>query len=391
MERMIEQTSLDNGRTWHYPLWIALFLGFISLTGCGGSPDNQWIGRIEIIDGVQRIMNDAPMWHAPDSSLQVVLTEDLVIPGQANPAEHAFASVYGITTDRQGNIYLADAERSRVLKFGPDGAYIAAIGSRGTGPLQFVLPVDVAVDAQDRLYVLDNELNRVTSFNADLTLADIWDTPVVRPRRIRVDAEGNVLVFALTQHEEIYKFKPNGEFIKEFYDPKESLRIMGNMEQWMAYSDAAIETTDDGYVYVSSRHPYWIRKFDRVAGLEREFTRVTPFEIKPLDTWPGNEQPPPVGLSGALAVFPNGRIMNIIQYQEFDKVGLNSLGRPKVKLTKVDRWFDFFTAEGKWEMTSKIKVSGFPMHVDRKGRIYFYEGDPLRVVRYTVAFPEGVE
>jgi len=64
---------------------------------------------------------------------------------------------------------------------------------------------------------------------------------------------------------------------------------------------------------------------------------------------------------------------------------------PKVRLVKSERWFDFFTPEGKWEMTSQIDVSGFPMHVDQQGRIYFVHLDKDEVVRYTITFPEGVE
>ena len=95
-----------------------------------------------------------------------------------------------------------------------------------------------------------------------------------------------------------------------------------------------------------------------------------------------------MGVSGGLAVMPDGRVMNTIQYQEFEQVGLNSMGMPKLKMTKLDRWYDFFTPEGKWEMTGKFDVSGVPMHVDRQGRIYFADLEEDRVVRYSFVFPE---
>jgi hypothetical protein len=152
-----------------------------------------------------------------------------------------------------------------------------------------------------------------------------------------------------------------------------------------------METTDDGYVFVSSRHPYRIRKYDRVFGLAVEFSRTTPFEIAPLNRWPGNEQPPPIGLSGSLAVLPDGRVMNVIQYQEFKNAGLNSFGQPKVEIARIDRWIDVFTPEGKWQMTSKITAPGFPIHTDQQGRIYFNELEPPRIVRYLPEFPKGAE
>lgn len=373
-------------------VWMALIVGIGLTAGCGdANDDGLWRGREEIEKGVNRVISDAPVRHAPDETIDITMTEDLVINGQTDNADHAFSSVFGVTTDQSGNIYIADAVLKRIMKFSQDGTFLASVGSDGVGPLQFKAPVDMTVDAEGKIYVVDTQLERVTIFNPDLTFSDIWDTQISKPRRIRLDAEGNVLLFAITQYDLIYKFKPNGEAINSFYDPLESLRIMGNLDQLIAYSDAMMETTPDGYTIVSSKHPYWIRKFDRVNGLELEFTRVTPFDMVPVQGWTGSGNPPPAGVSGAMAIFPNGRIMNIIQYQEFESAGLNVLGMPKVKLVKSDRWYDFFTPEGKWEMTAKIDVKGFPMHVDRQGRIYFVTLESDQVTRYNIHFPEGVE
>ena len=374
------------------PLIISLLCLLWVAAGCSRSSENHWIGKIEVIDGVQSVISDGPIYHSPDTTLQVVMTPDLVINGQGTTTDASFASVYGLTTDAKGNVYLADSDQSHIRKYAEDGKFLKTVGSKGSGPLNFQKPTDLAINAKNQLLIVDTELNRVTTLNEDLTLADIWDTPVVRPRRVRVDSEGNVLVFAITQHNLIYKFSPDGNILQEFFDPKAMLRINGDLDQLIAYSDAAMETSPDGYVYVSSRHPYRIQKFDRVSGLALQFNRTTPFDIVPFNSWAGNKEPPPVGISGALAVFPGGRILNIIQYQEFERAGTQVAGQPPdLRLAKVERWFDFFNAEGKWELTSKIDVSGFPMHVDSKGRIYFAEAEPPRVVRYTVQFPKGVD
>ncbi len=353
---------------------------------CGDTRDDgAWQGRIDVVAGVSRVISDAPILHAPDQTADVALEENLVIEGGEG---RSFSSVFGITTDRSGNIYVADSEQKRILKFDEAGAFQASVGSDGVGPTQFRAPVDMALDDDGRLFVVDSDLDRVTVFNPDLSFADIWQTQVSKPRRIRIDAEGNLLIFVLTQHDLIYKFTPNGEPITKFYNPMETLRRTGTLKEFIAYSDAAMETTEDGYVIVSSRHPYWIRKFDRVNGLELEFNRITAFDMKPLARWTTTQHPPPVGLSGGLAVFPDGRVMNSIQYQEFEQVGLNAMGMPQLKMTKLDRWYDFFTPEGKWEMTAQFAVRGVPMHVDRQGRIYFAELAADRIVRYTFVFPE---
>lgn len=367
---------------------VLSILAVAALTsGCGDVPeDGQWRGRIEVVAGVSRVLSDAPIRHPADQTADVKLIEDMVLDGRS---EGIFSSVFGVTTDRDGNIYVADAAQKQILKYSDAGILQASVGSEGVGPLQFSAPVDMVLDDDQKLYVLDSELDRVTVLNPDFTFADIWNTQVTKPRRIRIDAEGNVLIFVITQHELIYKFSPSGDPLDKFYNPPEDLRRMGNFNQFIAYSDAAMETTIDGYVFVSAKHPYWIRKFDRVNGLEMEFSRTTPFKMVPMGRWGGGVLgPPPVGVSGGLALFPEGRIMNTIEYREFEQIGLNEMGTPRLKITKLDRWYDFFTSEGKWEMTAKLDVTGVPMHVDRQGRIYFAELDERRVVRYTISFPE---
>ncbi len=365
--------------------WSAFAAALLVFSGCGEARDDgHWRGRIDVISGVTRVMSEAPILHPADSTAELSLNEDLVLDGRG---EQGFSSVFGITTDRDDNVFVADAVSKRILKFSPDGRYLASVGSEGVGPLQFRNPVDMVVDAEGKLYVIDSELNRVSVFNPDLSYSDIWPTRIVKPRRIRIDAEGNVLLFVITQYDLIYKFKPNGDPINSFYDPKEAPRRMGSLDDLVNYSDAAMEMTNEGYVVVSARHPYWIRKFDRVNGLQSEFNRKTTFDITPLKAWEPEYGPPPVGISGGLAVFPDGRILNVVQYQELEQVGMGPSGLPQVTVTRHDRWYDFFTPEGKWEMTAQPDVDGYPMHVDRHGRIYFAELEKNRIVRYAVVFP----
>ena len=363
------------------------FLAVVVLvSGCrDGGDDGISRGRIDVISGASRVISESPILHPPDQTADITLLENLVIDGRG---DHKFSSIFGITTDRDKNIYIADSEQKHILKFDESGKFLASVGSLGVGPLQFRAPVDMVLNNEGMLFVLDSELDRVTVFNPDLTFADIWGTQVSKPRRIRIDAEGNVLIFVITQHDQIYKFTPNGNPMGKFYNPMETMRRTGTIKEFIAYSDAAMETTEDGYVIVSARHPYWIRKFDRVNGLELEFNRETPFRMEPMKQWEAASRPPPVGISGGLAVMPNGRIMNTIQYQEFEQVGRNPMGMPMLKMTKLDRWYDFFTPEGKWEMTGQFDVSGVPMHVDRQGRIYFADLDQDRIYRYSFNFPE---
>ncbi len=371
-------------------LWCVVIIlpCMLFITNCSRTEDyGLWRGRIEVVKGVFRVISDAPIRHPPDQLAEVMVTSDMIIRGRE---DQSFTSIYGVTTDENGGIYVADAMKKQILKFSEDGQFVASVGSEGVGPLQFIEPVDMVLDPQGRLYVLDSQLDRVTVLNPDLSFADIWNTQVTRPRRIRVDTEGNILIFVITQHDLIHKFTPDGNPIAKFYNPLEGPRLVGGVDDLIAYSDAMMETTENGYVIVSARHPYWIRKFDRVNGLELEFKRSTGFDMAPTRGWEAAGQPPPLGSSNGLALLPDGRIMNVVDYHEFKQIGLDALGLPRLDVTRSERWYDFFTHEGRWEMTAQLDVKGIPMHVDRRGRIYFAELESGRIVRYNFVFPEDM-
>ncbi len=82
----------------------------------------------------------------------------------------------GITTDPGGKrLYVADDDNHRVVVLDPQTlAFVAQVGTFGTGPGQFQNPYDVAVDARPpfQLYVADNLNNRVDVFDA-ATLASV--------------------------------------------------------------------------------------------------------------------------------------------------------------------------------------------------------------------------
>lgn len=71
-----------------------------------------------------------------------------------------------VVGDSAGRVYVTDPEGYRVLIFTPFGDYLGRFGAFGSGPTQFGLPVGLAIDAQDNLYVVDSHNNRVLKFPA---------------------------------------------------------------------------------------------------------------------------------------------------------------------------------------------------------------------------------
>jgi mannose-6-phosphate isomerase-like protein (cupin superfamily) len=64
--------------------------------------------------------------------------------------------------DARGYLYAADRDNARVQVFAPDGRYLAAWGTMGTGAGQFLNPVGIALDHRGHAYVVD--AGRVQAF-----------------------------------------------------------------------------------------------------------------------------------------------------------------------------------------------------------------------------------
>ena len=83
---------------------------------------------------------------------------------------------------------------------------------------QFTLPVSVAFDSEERLYVSDEYLNRVSIFNTDGELLGTWgvagsgDGELNGPSGIAFDSDDNLYVAEQNNHR-VQKFSRAGEFL----------------------------------------------------------------------------------------------------------------------------------------------------------------------------------
>lgn len=72
----------------------------------------------------------------------------------------------GIAVDSKGRIILVDMLRHEIKVFANDGRFLGRFGGKGDQPGQTTFPADVAVDAQDRVYVVARGSGRVTVYRA---------------------------------------------------------------------------------------------------------------------------------------------------------------------------------------------------------------------------------
>jgi DNA-binding beta-propeller fold protein YncE len=97
----------------------------------------------------------------------------------------------------EGELYVSDGYgNARVHKFSPDGRLLFSWGEPGDGPGQFRLPHGIAVDRQGTVYVADRENSRIQLFTPDGLFLSEW-TDVARPCQVFLDGAGNVYVAEL--------------------------------------------------------------------------------------------------------------------------------------------------------------------------------------------------
>jgi len=108
-----------------------------------------------------------------------------------------------------GSFYVADGyDNARIVKFDKNGKYLLEWGTKGTGPGQFNLVHDVAVDAQHRIYVADRSNNRIQIFSETGKFLKQWQN-IRSPSHLTMTKDGYVWVTAGVANR-LAKFDLNG-------------------------------------------------------------------------------------------------------------------------------------------------------------------------------------
>lgn len=131
----------------------------------------------------------------------------------------------GMVVDNENRfLYVADAAQDLVLVYDADKlTFIRKIGTPGknhtlTDPGQFAVPTNVALDADNNLYVSDTYNNRIEVFDADgnfiRQFGKAGDRPgtFMRPKGIAIDVDGHVWVADAVQ-DRVQCFTPEGDLL----------------------------------------------------------------------------------------------------------------------------------------------------------------------------------
>jgi 6-bladed beta-propeller len=98
--------------------------------------------------------------------------------GVAGEGPDMFNAPTDVAVAADGDIIVSDGHggktNARIVKFTPDGKFIKAWGSRGSGPGEFGVNHSLAIDAAGRIFVADRSNNRIEIFSPDGAFLKEW-------------------------------------------------------------------------------------------------------------------------------------------------------------------------------------------------------------------------
>ena len=175
-----------------------------------------------------------------------------------------FANPHDVVVSRDGRIYVlnrCDPARATAIRIGIcnlEEEYLGEFGNGfGTGDGQFGLPVAMAFDSRERVYVTDEYLHRISIFDSSGSFVAKWgvmgsgDGELDGPAGIAIDADDNVYVADQNNHR-IQKFTADGVYVSQWGD-----KGSGNGQFNMPWGLCAA----DGHVFVADWRNDRIQKF----------------------------------------------------------------------------------------------------------------------------------
>ena len=168
---------------------IVLFLSILIITICCRQQKTEWKGTIKDVNGLTTVKNPKePMYREDVFSLE----EELSIGESEGSEEYMFSRIRTIAVDEEERIYVLDYRESHIKVFDRNGEYLRTIGKKGEGPGELNRPRSLSIN-QNELMVL--EISRRLSFFShegeflrNLSTKEIWAL------RSRLDSKGNIIV-----------------------------------------------------------------------------------------------------------------------------------------------------------------------------------------------------
>ena len=179
--------------------------------------------------------------------------------GSDGKADGQFTGPAAITHDSNDRIYVADEELNRITVFNADGEFESKWGELGTEPGQINGPSALKITSDGNLLLVDHLNNRIQKMTLDGQYLSHWGSKGIAegqfnlPWGIDTDNDENVYV-ADWRNDRIQRFSEDGKFI-DMYGSSGSDDGLFNRP-----SDVAVD--QDGFIYVADWGNQRVQVFD---------------------------------------------------------------------------------------------------------------------------------
>ena len=179
--------------------------------------------------------------------------------GSDGTGDGQFTGPTAITHGPDDRVYIADEELNRITVYDPEGEFISKWGEQGSDPGQINGPSGLKFTANGELLVVDHLNNRIQRMTPDGEyISHFGTTGKARgkfnlPWGIDTDAQDNIYI-ADWRNDRIQRFSSDGKFIDMFGSPG---REEAQLER---PSDVAVD--QEGFIYVADWGNQRVQMFD---------------------------------------------------------------------------------------------------------------------------------
>ena len=277
------------------PMALLVPLAFV-LSGCGDGSGAGWQGSVTDSAGIEIVTNAGGGLWGPGETWTV--EEGLRIGTAEGEPEYQFGQITGIDVDADGRVYVMDQQAQEVRVFGPDGEYVRTMGQAGSGPgelSQAAGPVFVTPD--DTVVVPDVMQQRITLYTAAGEPAGSHALPMTGGVAVKwmeapnQDLIQQAMVMAFPGQEDVdqknllLRRRPTGEVVDTLLEMPigEQVSFSGNRPNITLFESEPVWTVGPaGRLYTGINSEYSIQVYDPDGQRVRIVRKA--FERRPISS-----------------------------------------------------------------------------------------------------------